>query len=189
MKILVIEDDRDLLPAMQAWLETEGHCVVTAEDEATAERILKEEGNSFEIAIVDMRLPEKPGESSDEEVGIRLVSKMTKEFPNILSMVNTGFDDKNIIEQCVEAGAFNALIKTDDWEPLRQALRWAAATEKKIKEHVNRIETARKETQKHEERAKKVSSAFQKIVKDFDDIKGSIQRIQKELSFEEGTGK
>jgi DNA-binding NtrC family response regulator len=76
-KILIVDDDRDLLDTLaEAFIYT-GHNVTGAENGLIALEIYKH--NIFEIAIVDVELPEMNGLELTAEI-----KKLNKNFPIVL---------------------------------------------------------------------------------------------------------
>ena len=82
-RLLILEDDQDLLLNMVAFFEDEGFNCVGAKSAEAAIKILEED--QFHIAIVDIGLPDMNG-----EVFITSVSKI---HPAIKFVIHTGQND------------------------------------------------------------------------------------------------
>jgi DNA-binding response OmpR family regulator len=56
-RVLIVEDDADVRETMRVILAEAGSQVTCAADHQSALRLLQESGQSFDLAIVDLRLP------------------------------------------------------------------------------------------------------------------------------------
>lgn len=84
--ILVCDDERDILDAIEIYLKAEGYKVLTAEDGAAALEIMKE--NEIHLAIIDIMMPVM--------YGITLIMKMREEtnIPIIVLSAKSEVTDK-----------------------------------------------------------------------------------------------
>lgn len=84
--ILVCDDERDILDAIEIYLKAEGYKVFTAEDGAVALEIIKE--NEIHLAIIDIMMPVMDG--------ITLIMKMREEtnIPIIVLSAKSEVTDK-----------------------------------------------------------------------------------------------
>ena len=84
--ILVCDDERDILDAIEIYLKAEGYKVFTAEDGAAALEIMKE--NAIHLAIIDIMMPVMDG--------ITLIMKMREEtnIPIIVLSAKSEVTDK-----------------------------------------------------------------------------------------------
>lgn len=84
--ILVCDDERDILDAIEIYLKAEGYKVLTAEDGAAALEIMKE--NEIHLAIIDIMMPVMDG--------ITLIMKMREEtnIPIIVLSAKSEVTDK-----------------------------------------------------------------------------------------------
>ena len=84
--ILVCDDERDILDAIEIYLKAEGYKVFTAEDGAAALEIMKE--NEIHLAIIDIMIPVMDG--------ITLIMKMREEtnIPIIVLSAKSEVTDK-----------------------------------------------------------------------------------------------
>ncbi|QQE46331.1 Alkaline phosphatase synthesis transcriptional regulatory protein phoP [Peptoniphilus harei] len=84
--ILVCDDERDILDAIEIYLKAEGYKVFTAEDGAAALEIMKE--NGIHLAIIDIMMPVMDG--------ITLIMKMREEtnIPIIVLSAKSEVTDK-----------------------------------------------------------------------------------------------
>src|SRR5687768_7829324 len=108
-KILVIDDEPDIVDLISLNLESEGYQVATA---ATGEAALKlvKEGEQFEILLTDLRLPDVDG--------IELVERLKEIAPDSEIIVVTGYGSTEKAIQATKAGAFYFLEKPVEFEEL-----------------------------------------------------------------------
>ncbi len=83
--ILVIDDDPNIRETLCAILEQEGYKVDQAGDGAQA--IRKSEGQLFDVAVVDMRLPDM--------MGTELLGKLQRRTPKTRKIILTGYPSMN----------------------------------------------------------------------------------------------
>lgn len=103
-KILVVDDDSNLLEIIKMRLESSDYEVITVQDEEDALKAVKEQ--AFDLSIIDLQLKERDGISVMEDV-----HKITPEIPVIIL---TAYGS---IENAVEAmnkGAFDYMTKPFD---------------------------------------------------------------------------
>lgn len=79
-RLLILEDDRDLLLNMVAFFEDEGFSCTGADTAEEAITILKE--GQFHLAIVDIGLPQMNGEE--------FITEVNKIHPSIKFVIHTG---------------------------------------------------------------------------------------------------
>ena len=100
-KILVVDDDKNLVDLIQMGLELAGYEAITATDEQQALRHTRE--HAFDLAVVDLQLVQKDGLSLMEELHLII--------PDMPVIILTGYGS---IENAVEAmkrGAYSYLTK------------------------------------------------------------------------------
>ena len=103
-KILVLDDDSNLLEIIKMRLESSDYEVITVQDEEDALKAVKEQ--AFDLSIIDLQLKERDGISVMEDV-----HKITPEIPVIIL---TAYGS---IENAVEAmnkGAYDYMTKPFD---------------------------------------------------------------------------
>lgn len=100
-KIVLVDDEEDLLELVKGYLEGEGHTVFTAaEGKKGLELILSEKP---ELAILDIRLP---GLS-----GFEIMSQARAAQPGLKVLMLTGYQDEEADQKAVAAGALQVLKK------------------------------------------------------------------------------
>jgi putative two-component system response regulator len=149
--VLVVDDEEAIRRMLARILERAGYHCITAGDLDEARRVLKEE--SFALVLSDMNMP---GGS-----GLDLLLEISKELPDVATMLISGLDDPKLADTALEIGAYGYLVK-----PLE-------ATEVLI--HVNsalRRRRAEVDNRKHRER-------LEQMVRDrTEEMMGYISRLE-----------
>jgi DNA-binding NtrC family response regulator len=105
-RILIIDDDENIRKALAAILEEEGYTVDTAENAKQA--IEKTEKNIYNLALIDMRLPDMEG--------IELLTKMKDTTPKMRKVIVTGYPTLHNAIEAVNRGADAYILKPFDVE-------------------------------------------------------------------------
>jgi len=103
-KILVVDDDANLLELMKARVETAGYEVTTAADAEEAKSAAK--SVVFDLAVVDMKL-----EGQD---GILLMEELHASYPEMPVIILTGYGSIDSAVEAIKRGAYNYLTKPFD---------------------------------------------------------------------------
>ena len=119
-KILIVEDDQDIMSANRQMLELEGYRVVTATSmEAGREAVQKEHPD---LILLDILLPDGNG--------LELIAEMRESDPALSILVVSSWSTEEIILQALQAGATGYVLKErDDMEmalSIRSVLRGGA---------------------------------------------------------------
>ncbi|MGD2270582.1 MAG: sigma-54 dependent transcriptional regulator, partial [Desulfobacterales bacterium] len=107
-KILVVDDDRNILTVIQMRLEAEKYQVLKATDSKRAIQFSK--NNEIDLAIIDLILK--------EEDGIELMEKLHQINPDIPVIILTAHGSIDSAVQAMKKGAFNYLTKPFNYEEL-----------------------------------------------------------------------
>jgi DNA-binding response OmpR family regulator len=99
--ILVIDDDKSILRTLTRILQKAGYEVVTAE--TGKEAMEKAEQTSYDLALVDVRLPDMDGTD--------LLTKLQDTTPNTVKIVITGFPSLETGVKALDGGADAYLVK------------------------------------------------------------------------------
>lgn len=97
MRILIIEDNKDILTFLKTSLETEGFVVDVAENGAKGESLALI--NEYNLIILDLNLPEKPGDEickklRNEEIFTPIIILSVEEdVESKVRLLNSGADD------------------------------------------------------------------------------------------------
>ena len=119
-RILVVDDDVNILRVFKNILEKEGYIVDTAETGMDALEKIKEE--KFSVCLIDVRLPDMDG--------TELLRKMANDSETIKIIV-TGFSSEEVGKKAADYGADDFLVKPVRAEELIATVRERLG----IKEH------------------------------------------------------
>ena len=107
-RILVVEDDWDILEVLKLMLEYEGHQVVTAKHGKAA--LVAAASKSFDLVVMDISMPEMSG--IDVARALREAAKTAE----LYIVIHTGLDEHWVRERFVDYDAF--LTKAEDADVL-----------------------------------------------------------------------
>jgi len=120
-RILIVDDEEDILQSFEVILEDEGYSVKTAAQAKKALELLKKE--DFDLVLSDMRMPEMTG----EEFLIQM-----RKFNRITSfIVMTAYGTIENAVRCMKEGAFHYITKPVDfndpkvWKLIEEAVQKA----------------------------------------------------------------
>jgi two-component system response regulator GlrR len=127
-KILVVDDDKNLLDLIYMRLEASGHDVVAANHENVAKEVASQE--VFDVAVIDLQLVKQDGLSLMEE--LHLI------HPNMQVIILTAHGSIESAVEAMKRGAFTYLTKPFDSREL--ILQIERAREKnQLAEEINRL--------------------------------------------------
>ncbi len=115
-KILVVDDEPEIISFIKSLLERDGHQVVTAGDGKTAKQVFLE--GSFDLLITDIVLPEKEG--------LDLILELERELPSMRSIAISGGDRieaEYYLELATLLGARHTLAKPFTPQEMLQKVR------------------------------------------------------------------
>jgi len=133
-KILVVDDDRNLLELIRMRLESANYEVVTASSETEATETAK--GKAFDLSIIDLRL-----EHTD---GISLMEDLHLIIPEMPVLILTAHGSIGSAVEAVKRGAYSYLTKP--FEPQELFLQIEKALENRVlTSEINRLKTLLRE--------------------------------------------
>jgi len=133
-RILIVDDEKDILQSMKEILELEGYTVDTAE--TGGEAIEKSKNQFYNLALLDIRLPDMEG--------TELLTKLHGTMPRMMKIMVTGYPSvQNAVESLnLGADAYimkpvkpKELLKTVE-EKLKEQSEVEMLSEKKISEWI-----------------------------------------------------
>lgn len=101
MKILVVDDDPDILEVMKSFLEHQGHVVTSCSDGDAAIKAITLE--TFDCVFMDIVMTPKDG--------ITALREMKKLDPSLPIVIITGFKDADRVVEAFRNGAMDVLLK------------------------------------------------------------------------------
>ncbi len=117
-RILIVDDEEEILDSFSLVLEDEGYYVETSSNPKEALKILQEK--TFDLVLSDMRMPQMSGEEFLEKI---------REFNNFTSfIVMTAYGTIDNAVACIKKGAFHYLSKPLDfndpslWSLIQEAI-------------------------------------------------------------------
>jgi DNA-binding NtrC family response regulator len=123
-RILVIDDDESVRKSLETVLKEEGYGVDVAEN--GREAIKKSKANFYNLALVDLRLPDMDG--------IELLTEMRETVPKLVKIIITGYPSLESAIEAVNRAADGYMTKPYTMENLLRT----------IKEHLKKQEEARR---------------------------------------------
>lgn len=107
-RVLVVDDERDMLEILQDFFESEGYSVSVAESGERAIEMCRD--SSFDVAITDMRMPGIDG--------LHTLQHLRQLHPRLPVIVVTGYASDDTEARCRSAGAFECVQKPVDLDDL-----------------------------------------------------------------------
>jgi DNA-binding NtrC family response regulator len=102
-KIIIVDDDLDFLEIIKGHLQKSGYKNIHTEDNPMKAASLFEEGNVFDIALVDMTMPEMDG--------LELLEIIKNISPRTECIMATAVNEARIAVECLNKGAYDYLVK------------------------------------------------------------------------------
>ena len=101
ISILLIDDEKMIRRTLRKSLEKENY--ICQEAESADDAIAKLEQNSFDLAILDVKMPNK--------TGLEFLPEIRKSYPDTGVIMATAVTDINTVVQCMKLGAIDYLSK------------------------------------------------------------------------------
>ena len=114
-RILIVDDDWDFLELMKARLTGAGFQQVRIEDDPLKAAALIQSGEVFDIALIDMTMPEMSG--------LELLDLVKNNSPRTECIMVTAVNDVRVAVRCLRKGAYDYLVKPISEEDLVFSLR------------------------------------------------------------------
>jgi len=109
-RIIVIDDDRDYLDLFQIRLQAARYTDVTVLDNPLAASDRFEAGENFDIALIDITMPEMDG--------LQLLQVIKHNSPRTECIMITAVNDARVAVNCLKKGAYDYLVKPINEEDL-----------------------------------------------------------------------
>jgi two-component system, NtrC family, sensor kinase len=175
--ILVVDDEPHVLDTIVDVLEDKNaennFKFYTANSGREALQILDEKHEEIDLVITDQRMPDMSGAV--------LLTKMTTQFPDIGSIIISGYADFSDIQRAFQAGTLDYIKKPYDEDDLNNAIRNAlhkTNLRKRNKILLKQLEKANKDLEKYnEELEKKVKERTLELEKSLDKLKKMQQQL------------
>jgi DNA-binding NtrC family response regulator len=112
-RILVVDDDESIRKTIATILEDEGYIVETAE--TGKEAIKKSKAKFFNLALIDIRLPDMEG--------TKLLSAMKETTPRMVKIIVTGYPAVQNAVESVNKGADGYILKPVNIDNLLETIK------------------------------------------------------------------
>ena len=144
-RILVIDDDEGTRKVVAEALKSEGYLVDTASN--GKEAIEKSQTNFYNLALVDIRLPDMEG--------TKLLTAMKETAPEMIKIILTGYPALQNTIDAVNKGAHGYLVKPINMDELLRTIKQHMKKQSEMKEYGQQriaqfVETRIKELQTEE---------------------------------------
>jgi two-component system, NtrC family, sensor kinase len=175
--ILVVDDEPHVLDTIIDVLEDKNtdkqFKFHTANSGAEALKTLEEYNSEIDLVITDQRMPDMSGAA--------LLLKMTQQYPDIGSIIISGYADFSDIQRAFQAGTLDYIKKPYDEDDLNNAIRNAlqkTKLRKRNKALLKELEKANQELEKYnEELERKVKERTEELEKSLDKLKKMQQQL------------
>lgn len=132
-KILIVEDNEDLLFTLRRVLEKENYVVFSAEDGKEAIEVFKRE--LIDLVLLDLKLPIMGG--------IDVLIELKERDPDCIVLMMTGSTDPKPAIEAMKMGAFDYLMKPFELEEVKMVVKKALETHG-LKREVARLKRKKK---------------------------------------------
>lgn len=117
IKVLLAEDQVMVRQGLKAMIETDEEIVVTGEADNGKEAVRLCEKQLFDLAILDIRMPEMDG--------IETAKVLRSRFPHMKILMLTTFDDNQYVMDALKSGVSGYMLKNGDTEGLIRSIKSA----------------------------------------------------------------
>ncbi|MBC5638329.1 response regulator transcription factor [Ornithinibacillus sp. BX22] len=115
IKVLLAEDQVMVRQGLKAMIETDEEIIVTGEAGNGMEAVALCEKQLFDIAILDIRMPEMDG--------IETAKVLRTRFPHIKVLMLTTFDDQHYVVDSLKLGVSGYMLKNGDTQSLIRSIK------------------------------------------------------------------
>lgn len=127
-RILIVDDDREILKTFSSVLKDAGYIVDTAETGGDA--IEKSKDNFYNVALIDIRLPDMEG--------TKLLTALKETAPKMIKIIVTGYPSLQNAVEAVNKGADRYIIKPAKTEALLDTIREHLLRQQEAKQYGER---------------------------------------------------
>jgi CheY-like chemotaxis protein len=121
-KILVVDDEENILRSVEKTLYREGFEVETAEGNIPAFQLIEEAlkvGEPFDLVVIDLNMPDFEGKES-KYAGLELLERIKARVPELPVIANSAWDEVETAKRCIEKGASDYFVKGRNEEMLQK---------------------------------------------------------------------
>lgn len=117
VRIIVIDDEKDFLESVKRGLLTAGFRNVSLETSPVEAAALFERGEPFDVALIDITMPEMNG--------IELLELIKTQSPGTECIMVTAINEASLAVECIRKGAYDYLVKPVSRDDLLLRIRHA----------------------------------------------------------------
>ena len=114
VRILVADDDKELVQTIEEELIIEGYEVAVAHDGEEAMNAIQ--SAPFQIAIIDLKMPKISG--------LEILQKVKKDYPHLKTIILTAYANLENVKKCRDLGADEVVEKPYDLGELFTAIEY-----------------------------------------------------------------
>ena len=129
--ILIVDDEKNYLVVLSAFLSEEGYETITAENGEDALEIL--DATDLDLVLTDMKMSPMDG--------IELLGHIKERIPDLPVVMMTAFGTVEKAVEAMQLGAFNFILKPFENETLKQIVEKAVRTYSILKENRHLVDT------------------------------------------------
>lgn len=121
-KILVVDDEENILRSVEKTLYREGFEVETADGNIQAFQLIEEAlkaGEPFDLVVIDLNMPDFEGKEA-KYAGLELLERIKARAPELPVIANSAWDEVETAKRCIEKGASDYFVKGRNEEMLRK---------------------------------------------------------------------
>ncbi len=126
-RILIVDDDQPFAATLQTTLELEGHEAETVHTAAEAARLVRTDPEVFDLALVDLRLPDADG--------LQLLQELLAICPDLPAVILTAYGSVQTAVEAMRFGAFDFLLKPFPRERLLGTVDRAVERDRLVREN------------------------------------------------------
>ncbi|MEN2767945.1 response regulator transcription factor [Ornithinibacillus xuwenensis] len=115
IKVLLAEDQIMVRQGLKAMIETDEEIIVTGEAANGKEAVALCEKQVYDVAILDIRMPEMDG--------LEVAKVLRARFPHIKVLMLTTFDDNHYVMEALKLGVSGYVLKNGDTEALIRSIK------------------------------------------------------------------
>ncbi|KPA18360.1 multi-sensor hybrid histidine kinase [Candidatus Magnetomorum sp. HK-1] len=114
-KILIVDDEKDILIFTQKLLEQSGYKIFTAESAESAIKIYIDQNKTIDLIILDLNMPGIGGH--------KCLEKLLELNPDVKVLISSGFTEDCFVRETINAGAKDFIVKPYPKDTLFKAIR------------------------------------------------------------------
>lgn len=121
-KILLVDDEENILRSVEKTLFREGFDIETATGNIEASNLLKEaidDGKPFDLIIIDLNMPGFDGKEA-KYAGLELLEYLQETYPHLPVIANSAWDEVETAKRCIDKGAADYFVKGRNDEMLQK---------------------------------------------------------------------